>query len=123
MPKKLEPLPSFTRSVAAGSKSLKILHIFDHSIPLQDGYAMRSLAILERQRGFGWRTAHLTGPRQGRVPAAHETVEGWDFHRTPEPTGAHARLPVLSQLAAMRATERRLADLVRRERPDLLHAH
>jgi PEP-CTERM/exosortase A-associated glycosyltransferase len=102
---------------------LKILHIFDHSIPLQDGYAMRSLAILERQRSFGWRTAHLTGPRQGNAPAARETIEGWEFHRTPLPGGLLARLPVLSQLADMRAMRRRLGDLVRVEKPDLLHAH
>lgn len=84
---------------------------------------MRSLAILERQRAFGWRTAHLTGPRQGTVTAARETIDGWEFHRTPVPTGPLGRLPVLGQLADMRATRRRLAALVRAERPDLLHAH
>src|SRR5579862_6970892 len=108
----LEPLPGPSRCAAAGDKHLKILHIFDHSIPLQDGYAMRSLAILERQRAFGWRTAHLTGPRQGRTGTPCDRVEGWDFHRTTPPSGRLARLPVASQLADMRAMERRLAALV-----------
>src|SRR5258706_13921217 len=102
MPGALEPSRGPPRCAGAGNKSLKILHIFDHSIPLQDGYAMRSLAILERQRGFGWRTVHLTGPRQGNGPAERETVEGWEFHRTAAPAGPLARLPVLSQLGDMR---------------------
>ena len=84
---------------------------------------MRSLAILERQRAFGWRTAHLTGPRQGRFVTARDRIDGWEFHRTAPPSGMVARLPVVSQLADMHAIERRLADLVESERPDLLHAH
>lgn len=102
---------------------MKILHIFDHSIPLQDGYALRSLAILQRQRALGWRTAHLTGPRQGTGRPATDQVDGWEFHRTDLPTGALARLPVLNQFAAMRAVERRLMTIVPSERPELLHAH
>src|SRR4051812_11231424 len=110
MHRALEPLPPPSRCAAAGDKSLKILHIFDHSIPLQDGYAMRSLAILERQRAFGWRPAPLRGPRQEKLVTARDSLEGWEFSRPAPPSGLAARLPVVSQLADMRATERRLAD-------------
>ena len=35
---------------------MKILHILDHSIPLQSGYTFRTRAILNEQRALGWTT-------------------------------------------------------------------
>jgi len=102
---------------------LRILHVFDHSIPLQSGYTFRSLAILREQRAQGWDTHHLTTPRHDANGADEETVDGWHFHRTPVRNGFPARAPVARELAEMRATMQRLADLVARLRPDVLHAH
>ncbi len=99
---------------------MRILHILDHSLPLHSGYVFRTLGILAAQRARGWRTAHLTTPRQAAesatesVPAPGpsatpdlvEEVDGWRFHRTPAPAGALARLPVGRELAEMRATAR-----------------
>ena len=34
--------------------NLRILHVFDHSLPLHSGYSFRSLAILREQRALGW---------------------------------------------------------------------
>src|SRR5208337_2179707 len=42
---------------------MRILHVLDHSIPLQSGYSFRMLAILREQRALGWETLHLTSPR------------------------------------------------------------
>jgi hypothetical protein len=67
---------------------MRILHVFDHSLPLQSGYVYRSLGILTAQREFGWETAHLTGPRFNRGAPEVETADGWQFHRTPKPQGA-----------------------------------
>lgn len=62
---------------------MRILHILDHSLPLQSGYVFRTLSILEHQRKLGWETFHLTTPRHTAPYLPTETIDGWDFHRTP----------------------------------------
>lgn len=103
--------------------SLRILHIFDHSIPLQSGYTFRSLSILREQRAKGWDTHHLTAPRHSIHEAEEETIDGWHFYRTASVNGFHARAPVARELAEMRMTMQRITELVERIRPDVLHAH
>lgn len=102
---------------------MRILHIFDHSIPLHSGYTFRSRAILEQQRALGWETSHLTSPKQKKVAAPEETVDGLHFYRTPEPVGFIGRYPVLSQWSIIAALERRLAEIIPKIKPDILHAH
>jgi PEP-CTERM/exosortase A-associated glycosyltransferase len=102
---------------------MRILHIFDHSIPLHSGYSFRSLAILRQQRAHGWRTFHLTSPKQGPVERPCETIEGLEFYRTPAHPGALARLPGLGEATLVRATARRIVEVAREVKPDILHAH
>lgn len=101
---------------------MKILHVLDHGPPLQSGYVSRSLGIIREQRKLGWETVHLVAPRQQKGTGAEEAA-GLVFHRTPAPSGSLSRLPVLDYMAEMRATEARLLELARAERPDLIHAH
>lgn len=102
---------------------LKILHILDHSIPLQSGYSFRTRAILREQRARGWDTAHVTGPRQGATKAPVERVDGLDFYRTPLPGTVWSRLPAGAAGATVLALRRRLDSVIAQERPDLLQAH
>jgi PEP-CTERM/exosortase A-associated glycosyltransferase len=99
---------------------MRILHVLDHSIPLQSGYAFRTLAILREQRRLGWQTFHLTTPKHLAKGADEETVDGWHFFRTP---GAPGRVPVVSHVALMRRVLRRLDEVARRVQPDVIHAH
>ncbi len=99
---------------------MRILHIFDHSLPLHSGYTFRSAAILREQRARGWETLHLTSPKQGKVPNLHEQVDDLDFYRT---APVDDSLPVIGLLRQMKATERRLEQLAQQHRPDILHAH
>ena len=103
--------------------TLRVLHVLDHSLPLQSGYTFRTRAILQEQRRLGWETAHLTTPKQGAVRETEEVIDGLHFYRTPWTPGVLERLPLLRELGLMRATERRLEDVVRRTRPSLLQAH
>ena len=96
--------------------SLRILHVLDHSLPLHSGYTFRTLAILREQRALGWDTLHLTTPKQGPCTVEEEDVDGWRFHRTPNAGGD-------GLLIQMKLTAARLRQLVRAERPDLIHAH
>jgi PEP-CTERM/exosortase A-associated glycosyltransferase len=102
---------------------LRILHILDHSIPLHSGYTFRTLAILAQQRALGWQTFHLTSPKQDSGALREEQVDSWRFHRTGPARGWDAGLPLLGQRALMRALRMRLAEVVERVRPDILHAH
>lgn len=102
---------------------MRVLHIFDHSIPLHSGYTFRSAAILREQRALGWDTHHLTGPRQIKCTVAEEDVDGLHFYRTHQPKQAMSRLPVLNQLADMLALKRRLDEILDLIQPDIVHAH
>ena len=101
---------------------MRILHVLDHSIPLHSGYTFRTLAILREQRRLGWQTFHLTSPKQLGATADEESVDGWDFHRTPAAAGT-SRIPGLNEWALMRQLERRLLEVAHKVKPHILHAH
>ncbi len=102
---------------------MRILHIFDHSIPLQSGYTFRTAAILREQRALGWETFHLTSPKQSATREDEEDIEGLHFFRTQWTPKGISRLPVAREIALMRATATRLEEVIGRVKPDLLHAH
>lgn len=102
---------------------MRILHVFDHTLPLHSGYTFRSAAILRHQRKMGWETHHLSGPKQLNCTVPEEDADGLHFHRTPKPDGLLARLPGGDPFAVMAAVEKRLLPLARELQPDVLHAH
>ncbi len=102
---------------------MKILHIFDHSIPLHSGYTFRSAAILREQRALGWETFHLTSSRQGVVTALEETVDGLTFARTPALAPVLLRLPLVRYAFDMAGLKSRLLEVASALKPDVLHAH
>jgi len=103
--------------------SIRILHVLDHSIPLHSGYTFRTRSILREQRALGWQTFHITGPKQGKVGAPRETVDGLEFFRTQPATGPMSKLPVLNQVAVINALAARLLEVAQEVKPDVLHAH
>jgi PEP-CTERM/exosortase A-associated glycosyltransferase len=101
---------------------MKILHIFDHSIPLHSGYTFRSMNILKEQHALGWETAHVTSPKQGAARGV-EDVDGYRFQRS-GPLGSFTkRLPVLGEMALMARLHGAITRVVDAEKPDILHAH
>lgn len=100
---------------------MRILHILDHSLPLQSGYTFRTRAILKAQIACGWEVAGLTGARHS-APAASdpEEIDGLRFFRTPDRPGGPSPLREWREIAAL---SKRLDRLVRDWQPDLLHAH
>jgi PEP-CTERM/exosortase A-associated glycosyltransferase len=102
---------------------MKILHLFDHSIPLHSGYTFRSRAILQQQALMGFETCHVTSPKQGECQNEKDTVDGLTFYRTKVPQSWWAKLPVLNQLAFIPAMKQRLLEVIAIEKPDVIHAH
>jgi len=103
--------------------TLRVLHVLDHSIPLHSGYTFRTRAILREQRRLGWETFHLTSPKHSAPSGPEEDVDGLHFYRTLWRPQGLATLPVLNEIALMRATERRLEEVAAQVRPHLIHAH
>lgn len=102
---------------------MRVLHVLDHSIPLHSGYSFRTRAILEQQHALGLETVQLTSGKQGEAPEPSEEVDGLRFDRTPPPRGVLGRLPMLNQWAIVRDLRRRVAEVARETKPDLIHTH
>ena len=104
-------------------QAMRILHILDHSLPLQSGYVYRTLGIVNQQRVMGWQPVLLTSGKHHAPGPARERIGEWEFLRTPVPTGLAAKLPWLRELKIIRDLGRRLDDLIDEVRPEILHPH
>lgn len=102
---------------------MRVLHVLDHSPPVQSGYVYRTLAILREQVALGWQVLPLTTPKQPNARGAKEIVDGWEFVRTPCRAPPSWLPKLASELAILRATTRRLEEVAREWRPRVLHAH
>lgn len=106
--------------------AMKVLHLLDHSLPLHSGYAFRSQNIFRSQLKQGWQPVALTSPKHeanlswtSRV--AEEWVGGIRYYRT-TPLSCGSSSPA-AELRLMVTLAKRLSDVVRVEKPDILHPH
>ena len=102
---------------------MKVLHIFDHSIPLHSGYTFRSRAILQQQQALGIETCHVTSPKHGNSEAGEDIVDGLKFYRSAQPKNWKTKVPGLNQLALVKPLTARILQAIAIEKPDILHAH
>lgn len=102
---------------------MRILHVFDHSIPLHSGYTFRSFQILREQRALGYDTLHVTGLKHLNPQGDMEEVDGFEFHRTTRYNWLLSKLPVLNQWEVVRSLKARLREILKTEKVDIIHAH
>ena len=102
---------------------MKILHVLDHSIPLHSGYTFRTCSILNEQAKLGWETAHVTSIKHLNPESEEEVHENLKFYRTDGGNSWLAKLPIVNQLYVIKSLQKRLAEVVEREKPDIIHAH
>ena len=102
---------------------MKILHVLDHSIPLHSGYTFRTCSILNEQAKLGWKTSHVTSIKQLNAVDAEEVHENLKFYRTPDKNSFLANIPIINQLHVIRTLQKRLIEVIEKERPDIIHAH
>ena len=104
---------------------MKILHILDHSLPLYSGYTFRSQNILREQQKRGWNPIVVTSPKQEQswkgFRLNKETINGITYYRTGNLT--LPSIPFASELLLMKALARRIFEVAKAEKPDILHAH
>jgi PEP-CTERM/exosortase A-associated glycosyltransferase len=102
---------------------MKLLHILDHSIPLQSGYTFRTKAILEQQRKMGWETSHVTSTKHKIAEQSEEKIDGLIFYRSRKINKWISKWPIVNQLAIIYTLSRRLDEIIPVIKPDILHAH
>ena len=95
----------------------RVLHVLDHSLPLQSGYTFRTRAILKAQQADGLAVRAVTGLRHRADGPAVEEAEGLTFHRT---GGVPGWMREWGEIAALTNA---ISALVEEWRPDVLHAH
>jgi len=106
---------------------MRALHVLDCSLPRVAGYTSRTRSILVHQAKIGISPLALTGLRQGESPQDRETIEDIDHYRTRAPDrrlGArlHA-VPLGREAVEMACLGRRILEVYREAKVDLLHAH
>ncbi|MBL4803149.1 MAG: glycosyltransferase, exosortase A system-associated [Emcibacter sp.] len=102
---------------------MRILHVFDHSIPLHSGYTFRSYQILREQRALGYETVHVTSIKHLNPESSEETVEDLKFFRTTEYNKLFSKLPVINQYEVVRSLKKRLRQILEIEKVDVIQAH
>jgi glycogen(starch) synthase len=98
----------------------RILHVLDHSLPLQSGYSFRTRAILKAQQAAGLDVRAITGMRHTADGPEPEGFDGLIFHRTRGEKGGPALYREWREIGALAQA---LDRLIAKWRPDILHAH
>lgn len=102
---------------------MKVLHVFDHSIPLHSGYTFRSRAIIRQQQALGIETCHVTSAKHGNKNIEVEEIEGLKFYRSGPISGLLSKLPLLKQLSYIEPLVKRILEVIAIEKPQVIHAH
>ena len=99
---------------------IRVLHVLDHSLPLQSGYTFRTRAILKAQQAAGLAVRGITGLRHFAEGPDVEEADGIEFHRTRGQASGPAGLREWREIARLQAA---IEALCGQWRPDVLHAH
>jgi glycogen synthase len=108
---------------------MRVLHVLDISIPMVAGYTSRSRYIVNNQKALGLDPVVLTSVRfENKHLCSMEEIDGIRYHRTLPPMPSPILEAIDGRPYAKEAMEihhlrRRIVDVARRERPDLIHAH
>ena len=104
------------------STNQRVLHVLDHSLPEQSGYAYRSHAILQELHKQGLPVEVLTSPKQGEATTPFEEIDNIRYERSVvsrevDTTG------VSGQIQTIRLTRARIAEKRRSRSVGIIHAH
>jgi PEP-CTERM/exosortase A-associated glycosyltransferase len=98
----------------------RVLHVLDHSLPLQSGYTFRTRAILKAQQGLGFEVRGATGVRHFAPGPSPEEADGLTYHRTPGTASGPPGLREWREIGLLAGAIGKVCD---EWRPDVIHAH
>jgi PEP-CTERM/exosortase A-associated glycosyltransferase len=111
-------------------RSIRVLHILDHSRPLLSGYSVRSHSLISAQKTIGFSPEVLTGPlHQLEDHSANDgTLDGISYQRTKLPAGVASlalkqRIPVLREAVVVKLLREKILALLDKHPFDIIHAH
>ncbi|MGH9894963.1 MAG: glycosyltransferase, partial [bacterium] len=107
---------------------MKVLHVLETSVPELVGYTVRGRYIVEHQRRQGLEPFVVTSPFfRGADGQRTDTIGGITYFRSnhiPRPNKARGRLAAYwTRIQMLRRYREFVAEVVRRDRPDVIHAH
>jgi glycogen synthase len=107
---------------------MKVLHVLESSVPDLAGYTIRSRFIVNSQRQLGLDPVVVTSPFfRGSSTQTIDTIDGTKYYRSnhiARPEKAKGRLrSYITRATMVRRYRQFVADIARRERPDVIHAH
>lgn len=104
--------------------SIKVLHVLDHSLPVTDGYSMRSHNIIRNQQQGGLSAVAVTSSKQGESLVDREIIEGVTYYRDRDRRlSVQSTVPLASDVFLMKSLYARIAQVVKEERCEVIHVH
>ncbi len=107
---------------------MKVLHVLESSVPELIGYTIRGRYIVQHQKQLGLQPMVVTSPFfRGAQGERTDTIDGVRYFRSnhiARPDRAKGRLAAYwTRYRMVRRYGDYVTELVRRERPDIIHAH
>jgi PEP-CTERM/exosortase A-associated glycosyltransferase len=100
----------------------KVLHVLDHSLPEQSGYASRSHSILRALLEKGVAVSALTGPKHSVSSNQDIEIDGVAYRRTPN-TDNVSTSGVIGQLRTISMARAEIRRQLRQDNISMIHAH
>ncbi len=100
---------------------MKILHILDHYKPHFSGYVFRTSYILKYQKELGLEPVVVTSPKHGITKETVEDIDNITVYRTVQ--NGFGNIPFVKESRLMKALQKRIEEVIREQKPDIIHAH
>jgi len=106
---------------------MKILHILDHSFPIETGYSIRTRYIMEFQKKLGLSPAGITSPKHISSNQRFEEIDHIIYYRTQISPNVYTKLassiPYLKEGLLMNTLKRHILKIAQNNSFQVIHAH
>ncbi len=100
---------------------MKVLHILDHYKPHFSGYVFRTSYILKYQKESGLEPIVVTSPKHGNVKESIEEIDSIIVYRTAQ--NGFGDIPFIREIRLMNTLQKKIEEVIKLEKPDIIHAH
>lgn len=101
---------------------MKVLHIFDRSIPNLSGYSIRSKYIVDFQKTIGIDPFVVTSPKE-RSSKTYDEINDTPYFRTQSDFSLLSKIPFLREQKLINILYQKIIDICAKYNIDILHAH